>query len=87
MAAYARVSTDSDEKFTSFDSQCKVYEDYIKSKPDWEFVKVYADDGLVLDTDKMQFEDNQLENMKLNYPIMLMLLIIKLLLIMNLLKN
>lgn len=61
MAAYARVSTDSDEQFTSFDSQCKVYEDYIKSKPDWEFVKVYADDGLVLDTDKMQFEDNQLE--------------------------
>lgn len=61
MADYARVSTDSDEQFTSFDSQCKVYEDYIKSKPDWEFVKVYADDGLVLDTDKMQFEDNQLE--------------------------
>ena len=60
MAAYARVSTDSDEQFTSFDSQCKVYEDYIKSKPDWEFVKVYADDGLVLDTDKMQFEDNQI---------------------------
>ena len=60
MAAYARVSTDSDEQFTSFDLQCKVYEDYIKSKPDWEFVKVYADDGLVLDTDKMQFEDNQI---------------------------
>lgn len=47
----------------------------------------YAEDGLVLDTDEMQFEDNQLENMNLNYPIMLMLLIIKLLLIMNLLKN
>lgn len=60
VAAYARVSTDSDEQFTSFDSQCKVYEDYIKSKPDWEFVKVYADDGISGTNTKNRVQFNQM---------------------------
>lgn len=60
VAAYARVSTDSDEQFTSFDSQCKVYEDYIKSKPDWEFVKVYADDGISGTNTKNRVEFKQM---------------------------
>ena len=46
VAAYARVSTNSDEQFTSFESQCQYYEKYIKSKPEWEFVSVYADEGI-----------------------------------------
>ena len=46
VAAYARVSTDSDEQFTSFEAQCNYYENYINSKPDWELVKVYADEGI-----------------------------------------
>lgn len=60
VAAYARVSTDSDEQFTSFYSQCKVYEDYIKSKPDWEFVKVYADDGISGTNTKNRVQFNQM---------------------------
>ena len=46
VAAYARVSTDQDEQFTSFESQIQYYEDLIKSNPDYEFVKVYSDEGL-----------------------------------------
>ena len=46
VAAYARVSTDSDEQFTSFEAQCNYYENYINSKPDWKLVKVYADEGI-----------------------------------------
>ncbi|MDD4475226.1 MAG: recombinase family protein [Eubacteriales bacterium] len=46
VAGYARVSTDSDEQFTSYEAQINYYTDYIKSRTDWEFVKVYTDEGI-----------------------------------------
>ena len=46
VAAYARVSTDEEEQQTSYAAQCDYYEHYIKSRSDWEFVKVYADEGI-----------------------------------------
>lgn len=46
VAAYARVSTDSDEQSTSFYSQQKYYMDKILSNPNWSFVEVYADEGI-----------------------------------------
>jgi len=46
VAAYARVSTNFDEQQTSFDAQLNYYSKYIKSKPEWEFVKVYSDEGI-----------------------------------------
>ena len=45
VAAYARVSTDRDEQFTSYEAQIDYYTNYIKSRPDWEFVSVYSDEG------------------------------------------
>ncbi len=45
-AAYARVSTDSAEQATSYDAQVKYYTEFIKSKEEWEFVKVYTDEGI-----------------------------------------
>ena len=45
-AAYARVSTDSDEQFTSYEAQIDYFTHYIKNNPDWEFVKVYTDEGI-----------------------------------------
>ena len=42
---YARVSTDKDEQFTSYEAQVDYYTKLIKSNPDWEFVKVYTDEG------------------------------------------
>ena len=46
VAAYCRVSTDSEEQETSYEAQVSHYTDYIRSKPDWEFVEIYADDGI-----------------------------------------
>lgn len=46
VAAYARVSTDSDEQQTSYEAQVDYYTQYIQSKAEWEFVKVYTDDGI-----------------------------------------
>lgn len=45
-AAYARVSTDSDEQFTSYEAQIDYYTNYIKGRDDWEFVGVYTDEGI-----------------------------------------
>ena len=46
VAAYARVSTDSDEQFTSFEAQVDYYTKLINAREDWEFVKVYTDEGI-----------------------------------------
>jgi len=45
-AGYARVSTDADEQFTSYEAQVDYYTRYINSHADWEFVKVYTDEGI-----------------------------------------
>lgn len=46
VAAYARVSTDSDEQFTSYEAQIDYYTKFITENPSWEFVGVYADEGI-----------------------------------------
>ena len=51
VCAYARVSTDKDEQFTSYEAQVDYYTKYIQSREDWEFVTVYTDEGIsALDT-------------------------------------
>lgn len=45
-AGYARVSTDSEEQLTSYEAQVDYYTNYIKSRPEWEFVNVYTDKGI-----------------------------------------
>ena len=45
-AAYARVSTDSEEQLTSYEAQVDYYTKYIKERDDWQFVKVYTDEGI-----------------------------------------
>ena len=46
VAGYARVSTDKDEQFTSYEAQADYYTRFIKKHADWEFVKVYTDEGV-----------------------------------------
>ena len=48
VAGYARVSTDSDEQFTSYEAQVDYYTHYIKSREDWEFVSVYTDARVII---------------------------------------
>ncbi len=46
VAAYARVSTDLEEQVTSYKAQVDYYTKYIKEREDWDFVKVYTDEGI-----------------------------------------
>ena len=46
VAGYARVSTDHDDQFTSYEAQIDYYTNYIKGRDDWEFVSVYTDEGI-----------------------------------------
>ena len=46
VAAYCRVSTDSDEQAGSYEAQVAHYTDYISRNPEWELAGIYADDGI-----------------------------------------
>ncbi len=46
VAAYARVSSDSEDQLHSFTTQTAHYTELIHQNPDWEFVDVYADKGI-----------------------------------------
>ena len=46
VAAYARVSTDSDSQLLSLDAQKAHYESYIKAHSDWTFAGMYFDEGI-----------------------------------------
>ena len=46
VAAYARVSTEQDEQQSSYEAQVDFYTRYIQSNPNWEFVAVFADEGI-----------------------------------------
>ena len=46
VAAYCRVSTDSDDQINSFIAQVRYYNDYIREQPDMVLVDVYADEGI-----------------------------------------
>ncbi len=46
VAAYARVSSDSEDQMHSYLSQVRHYGSLINENPEWEYVDVYADEGL-----------------------------------------
>lgn len=46
VAAYCRVSTESEEQESSYETQVAHYTSYINGNPEWEMVEVYADNGL-----------------------------------------
>ncbi|WHL24238.1 recombinase family protein [Streptococcus iniae] len=46
VAGYARVSTDHEDQATSYESQMRYYSEYINERDDWEFVKMYSDEGI-----------------------------------------
>ena len=46
VAAYVRVSSDSDDQENSFINQYDYYNKKINGNPDWKFVDIYADNGI-----------------------------------------
>ena len=46
VAAYCRVSTDSEEQLSSYKSQVMYYSDLIKKNKEWELADIYADEAI-----------------------------------------
>ena len=46
VAAYCRVSTDSEEQINSYKNQLAYYTEKINSKTEWKFAGIYADEGI-----------------------------------------
>ena len=46
VAAYARVSSSSEDQLNSYRVQNQYYSELISSNPDWEMVDIYADEGI-----------------------------------------
>lgn len=60
VAAYARVSTDDEMQLTSYEAQVDYYTKLIKANDKWEFVKVYADEGITGTSLKNRKEFNKM---------------------------
>ena len=60
VAAYCRVSTDSDEQATSYDMQVEHYTKFIQKNENWEFAGIYADDGISGTNTKKRDEFNRM---------------------------
>ena len=60
VAAYCRVSTDSDEQATSYDAQIEHYTEYISKNPDWVLAGIFADDGISGTNTKKRDEFNRM---------------------------
>jgi len=60
VAAYCRVSTDSDEQVTSYEAQIEHYTHFIQKNEEWEFAKIFADDGISGTNTKKREEFNRM---------------------------
>ncbi|WHL24345.1 recombinase family protein [Streptococcus iniae] len=60
VAAYCRVSTDSDEQASSYEVQVEHYANFINSNSEWELAGIYADDGISGTSTKNREEFNRL---------------------------
>ena len=60
VAAYCRVSTETDEQATSYEAQIEHYTEFIGNHPGWELAGIYADDGISGTNTKKREEFNRL---------------------------
>lgn len=60
VAAYCRVSTDSDEQEESYDAQVKHFEEELQKNPAWVSAGIYADDGISATNTKKREQFNQM---------------------------
>lgn len=60
VAAYCRVSTESDEQATSYEAQITHYTTFINNNPDWVLAGVFADDGISGTNTKKRDEFNRM---------------------------
>ena len=60
VAAYCRVSTDSEEQLNSYEAQKTYYTQKIQDNPDWEMAGIYADEGISGTSLKKRAEFNKM---------------------------
>ena len=60
VAAYCRVSTDSEEQASSYEVQVAHYTQFIQKNPEWELAGIYADDGITGTKTKKREEFNRM---------------------------
>ena len=60
VAAYCRVSTDSEEQVSSYEVQVAHYTQFIQKNPEWELAGIYADDGITGTNTKKREEFNRM---------------------------
>ena len=60
VAAYCRVSTDSEDQANSFESQQKYFREYIEKNPDWTLFEIFADEGISGTNTKKRKEFNRM---------------------------
>ena len=60
VAAYCRVSTDSDEQATSYEVQIEHYTEFIQKNPNWVLAGIFADDGISGTNTKKRDEFNRM---------------------------
>lgn len=62
VAAYARVSTEYEKQLSSYEAQVDYYTRYIKSNSQWQFVDIYADEGISATSTKKRDGFNRMIN-------------------------
>lgn len=60
VAAYCRVSTDSEEQETSYVAQVTHYTEYLQNNPEWELAGIFADDDISGTKTKKRDEFNRM---------------------------
>lgn len=60
VAAYCRVSTDSEEQASSYEAQVNHYTHYISQHPEWVLAGVFADEGISGTSTKKRVEFNRM---------------------------
>ncbi len=60
VAAYCRVSTDSEEQATSYEAQVEHYTQFIQKNNEWELAGIFADDGISGTNTKKREEFNRM---------------------------
>lgn len=73
VAAYCRVSSESDEQQNSYQVQIEYYTNYILSNPEWNLVDIFADEGISGTQTKNRTEFNRMIRMCIKKKIDLIL--------------
>ena len=60
VAAYCRVSTETEEQKSSYEEQVAHYTEFIKKNTEWEFAGIFADDGISGTNTKKREEFNRM---------------------------